>query len=41
MRILGFLGKKFKINNTRAINELGMKYRTAEYSILEQAEKQI
>ncbi len=30
MRVLGFLGKKFQIDNSRAINELGMKYRTAE-----------
>lgn len=41
MRVLGFLGKKFRIDNSRAINELGMKYRTAEESLIEQAEKQI
>jgi len=41
LRMLGFLGKKFQIDNSRAVNELGMKYRTAEESILEQAERQI
>jgi hypothetical protein len=30
MRVLGFLGKKFKIDNSRSINELGMKYRNGE-----------
>jgi hypothetical protein len=41
MRVLGFLGKKFRIDNSRAINELGMKYRTAQESLIDQAEKQI
>ena len=41
MRTLGFLGKKFQINTSRGVNELGMKYRTAEESILEQASRQI
>lgn len=29
LRVLGFLGKKFQIDNSRAVNELGMKYRSA------------
>lgn len=41
MRVLGFLGKKFHIDNSRSINELGMKYRTGEESLLEQAQRQI
>lgn len=41
MRVLGFLGKRFRVNNSRGINELGMKYRTAEESLIDQAEKQI
>ena len=41
LRVLGFLGKKFQIDNSRAINELGMKYRSGEESLLDQAEKQI
>jgi hypothetical protein len=30
LRTLGFLGKKFQVDNSRGVNELGMKYRTAE-----------
>ena len=30
LRVLGFLGKRFYIDNSRSINELGLKYRTAE-----------
>ncbi len=41
MRVLGFLGKKFRVDNSRGIKELGMKYRTAEESLIDQAEKQI
>jgi nucleoside-diphosphate-sugar epimerase len=41
MRGLAFLGKKFKIDNSRGIKELGMKYRGAEESILDQAARQI
>lgn len=41
LRILGFLGKKFQVDNSRGIKELGMKYRGAEESILDQAARQI
>ncbi len=41
MRLLGFLGRKLRVDNSRSINELGMKYRTAEESLIDQAEKQI
>jgi len=30
LRVLGFLGKKMQVDNSRSVNELGMKYRTAE-----------
>lgn len=29
LRTLGFLGKRFQVDNSRGVNELGMKYRTA------------
>lgn len=41
LRTVGFLGKRFKVDNSRAIKELGMKYRGAEESILDQAARQI
>ena len=41
MRVLGFLGRKFQVDNSRGIKELGLKYRSAEESILEQAARQI
>ncbi len=41
MRTLGFLGKKFQIDNSRSVKELGMTYRKAEESLLDQAQRQI
>jgi dihydroflavonol-4-reductase len=41
MRVLGFLGRKFRLDNSRGIKELGMKYRTAEQSLFDQADRQI
>lgn len=41
LRTLGFLGMKFAVDNSRSIKELGLKYRGAEESILEQADRQI
>lgn len=37
LRTLALLGRKIKVNNSRGINELGMKYHTAKESLLEQA----
>ena len=34
LRTLGFLGKKFQVDNSRSIKELGMNYRGAEESVL-------
>ena len=41
MRTLSFLGRKFRLDNSKSIKELGLKYRQAEESILEQAARQI
>jgi hypothetical protein len=41
MRTLAFLGRKFQIDNHRTNEDLNMKYRTAEQSIIDQAERQI
>jgi nucleoside-diphosphate-sugar epimerase len=30
LRVVGFLGKRFQVDNSRGVKELGMKYRTVE-----------
>jgi hypothetical protein len=37
LRTIGYLGKKFQIDNSRGIKELGMNYRGVEESVFDQA----
>jgi hypothetical protein len=41
MRTLPFLGMQFAVNNSRGVNELGLKYHSAQEAIIDQAEFQI